>query len=1282
MYSVSDKYLSAIVADSRDMPYRVTLAGYLVLDQSRIPNMTLNESASGNSGIALGTANSTSLTLTLRDAEVVDYNDMLVEPESGLVLPDGTIEWVPLGRFWVTNSSTSNDYTTVTLTCADGMYHLTGKYVSELAYPTTVKAVVNEIIAKTGVNFVGFGSLPDVIIRRNPGEMTYRDAIGFAAGCCGCNARFNREGNLEFFWYSETGNTIERKTQYLDGMTRLNDKPLAVSFEVTGQQETYAVNIVSDGNGGVVATPGTNILEGDTVVLSINPFVNYELATLTASTESGANVTLSKSAEGGYTFVQPDSNVTVTASFRTSASGPFTLTVRAYDGGSIRASGSLFDKGSSPTVYIKADSGYELDSFVTTPANITLSRLGTNASGETLYEFTMPQSDVTISAYFKEQAVAYKINRLIDSDAPCYLLIQNASTGEYIWDATPGTIVSVGVTLGSGYAIDYFDSTVALIQEGANKYTFVMPAEEVSITAYFKMADDVSKSGQYSWLALPANNTPPTSKPYWAVFYKHDPSMPTCQRFYLVWFDSWSATGYESDGYGKRLYNIKFGGYYYCGSQNTGHYPQAWDTSAWSGNGSSGSTIEWYAFVGGYPWAGDPRYTGDYCLLASNIHLYYNDNIIFQMCSNAIQQSTTGYLVDGVDVREKGALGYYKCPDTFGTPAPAANWMIVNSRHSLLMDVDEDGNYTGYGSGWSGLYVVWFDNIAVENVGAVFTNSEEEFYIASVTNGHYVALCDDGGTWGTPRDVGENQVIGLRDPTISEDYISGALGGYYFNGLMAASCNINGSGKLLRYKNDCIICDCESVAPSTYSLRRGISTDYEEITVSYTNPMIYEKTVDSVSALVQGVTYTPAKVKHRGNPAFQAGDIVTVPDKNGTYHTVLIMQQTMTFGGGMNSEITCPGQTKAQADFAANGPITTQIKKAVAQSNAELEQRMSASNALVFAALHKTIGYNEAKIKSIVEWQTVTSSAIASINQTVGRHTASIESHAGLITQNSQAVTRVEQKATELGATLGLVAEYSGFSDVVKVDSTDNMEEWDKSKVYYAYSSETYYVFDSRPLYVLINDGVLNIVADSVSSTASTDTVFLTIDKATITTSGETVKILSPAESTSAWYPTNTPTAFSMASISQRVDANSANLEIVVKNGNVQAGIIMKAINDDDSAIKISADKLDIEGKTLNIKVDATNIEGKVTAEHIDVLGGLTVSKSELSGENQDGDVTTVHAGYVGVFDADGLGFSATGSEVKIVASDGYFMKVYYKGQLHGLAIRNGSVVADVITDE
>ena len=167
MLSVSEAYSRAIISDNRDMPYRITLAGAVTLDRSSVPKMILDESMSGNSSVAIGTSNSATLKLTLKDAAKIDYNDLLVVPESGLMLGNGTIEYVPLGKFWVTDFETSDDYKTLTLTCCDGMYHLTGSYNSKLKYPSTVKAMVREIVAETGIEFSGLDTLPKRIHKKS-----------------------------------------------------------------------------------------------------------------------------------------------------------------------------------------------------------------------------------------------------------------------------------------------------------------------------------------------------------------------------------------------------------------------------------------------------------------------------------------------------------------------------------------------------------------------------------------------------------------------------------------------------------------------------------------------------------------------------------------------------------------------------------------------------------------------------------------------------------------------------------------------------------------------------------------------------------------------------------------------------------------------------------------------------------------------------------------------------------------------------------------------------------
>ena len=85
--------------------------------------------------------------------------------------------------------------------------------------------------------------------------------------------------------------------------------------------------------------------------------------------------------------------------------------------------------------------------------------------------------------------------------------------------------------------------------------------------------------------------------------------------------------------------------------------------------------------------------------------------------------------------------------------------------------------------------------------------------------------------------------------------------------------------------------------------------------INFENPFITSEMADIVWSKVNGVTYTPCKVKWRGNPAVQAGDIVSAIDKNGTAHTVFVMSQQIVIGGGLNSTIECKGKSETTNNF-------------------------------------------------------------------------------------------------------------------------------------------------------------------------------------------------------------------------------------------------------------------------------------------------------------------------------------------------------------------------------
>ena len=994
MLPVSPAFESAITSDSRNVTYRVKLGGAIVLDKSVVTNMVLNESVSSGSGLVAGSSNAAELTLTLRNPDVLEYKGMLVEPESGLVLPDGSTEWVPLGRFWVTNVSTTNDYQTVKLTCADGMYLLSGEYVSNLEYPTSIRAVVHEIISQAGVEFVEPDSWPQVIVRVKPEKLTLRNAIGYAAGCCGKNARFNRQGQLEFTWYTDTGVVIERGMQYLDGMVKLHDKPLQVNFEVSGAKEKYECIILCDKNGSVNATPSKGILEGDTVSLSVRADSGYALDSITAVDAFGKKVALVEDAEGaGYTFIQPDSNVTVTASFKDTSGGPFRLTVRSGGNGSITYAASdteheegydYFDAGEEVALFVTPNEGFAVSSFATTPAGLVITKLGSSEDGEDLYSFIMPNRDVDITVYFgaaTEHAITWEVVHDHTHDT-AYVTITNETSGRAPYNTGDSIVIDISVI--SGYELDRVEGNVSLTQIDENSFRFTMPDHNVHFVVYTKQASGEDQDGSYSFLQSPSYAQPPLSKPYWAVFYNYvvedsgNLSSGVSEKYMLVWFDSWSASG-ASDYDGEKAYTVKLKGYYYCRSREQENQQHSWYTT-WYGNGSANSSITLNVPL--KKW-----HTGD-CLVATNANLYLNGStLIFQKNDTAIGDVQTDWREGGIDIREAGALTFFPCPDTYTTPPPRRYWMMLD--YCYVYKPADTVFASDYVVGVNGKFsYLFFDSVEVENLGEYYSGRYIDIFKLTFQNAVVVRVNQYTGELSSEQVVDEPCYILIQDP---QRYMSGFITGLgileHCSGLRASNFTFNENG-LVFYNNSPIICNCDTPV-RTFSMRSASPVHADTVTLTYTNPLIYEKAASSVQEVIQGMTYTPAKVKHRGNPAIQAGDIVTVPDGKGEDHTVLIMQQTMTFGGGMNSEITCPGQTEETASFNSQNLISVQIKDEITKVYSEMSHEGAAQSAAVISAIYATI----TSVRFFLE--------------------SSIKSVAGDVVNVSEEVTRIEQRLSQ-----------------------------------------------------------------------------------------------------------------------------------------------------------------------------------------------------------------------------------------------------------------------------
>lgn len=269
MYSASEKYISQIISNDRTFYVRVTFNSSLVLTGATIQNIGLEELTNSTDVLTMGCACSNKITINLINAPSdIDYNNASFTAEVGLLIPDKPTtytEWVPLGKFYVSDAETANDFKNLTLTAYDGFYKMTGKFVPT-AYETTLQGLYDDFRTQLYDNcgvVLKERVCPDYAVSVPSLDITYKQAAGYIAGCFGEFARVDRNGELEFAWYTDSGIEIPRGLQYMGGFKRTTKHLLVVTSLSTGTKENPIVR--------GLGTTGTNINYE-------NPYITAEMA--------------------------------------------------------------------------------------------------------------------------------------------------------------------------------------------------------------------------------------------------------------------------------------------------------------------------------------------------------------------------------------------------------------------------------------------------------------------------------------------------------------------------------------------------------------------------------------------------------------------------------------------------------------------------------------------------------------------------------------------------------------------------------------------------------------------------------------------------------------------------------------------------------------------------------------------------------------------------------------------------------------------------------------------
>lgn len=223
-------------------------------------NQTLNEFKysniiNPNNSISIGNTCSSSVTFSIFKPQITLENKDITIFEG--VKGNSGIEYVQIGIFTATKEESNGEYTKYT--AYDKMYKAEKGYFSELTYPSTDKAILEEICTKLGIQLATSITNTHTIIDK-PQGYTMREMIGYMAMLQGGNAAINSDGNLEIKWYKDSGYVLDGHQYYQQGVTFTTSKDFTIrkltcNNTKSGDKETSTITSGSGTTGLSFANP-------------------------------------------------------------------------------------------------------------------------------------------------------------------------------------------------------------------------------------------------------------------------------------------------------------------------------------------------------------------------------------------------------------------------------------------------------------------------------------------------------------------------------------------------------------------------------------------------------------------------------------------------------------------------------------------------------------------------------------------------------------------------------------------------------------------------------------------------------------------------------------------------------------------------------------------------------------------------------------------------------------------------------------------------------------------
>ena len=201
---------------------------------------------------------------------------------------------------------------------------------------------------------------------------------------------------------------------------------ITVSKDTTASV-TYGVSAISVDSGitnGTITAPSVATVSAE-VTLTITPDTGYKLDTITVTKSNNTPITVTANSDGSSSFMMPDEEVTVTATFKLKdytisfnvTSGSITVPETAKMGDTVR-------------LVVSPDAGYGVYSFeIPGVDNLELVSRDTD-TGVEVYTFTMPYQDIKVNVELKETTI-YTI--FYKADSTVTSILYRFSSGDAVF---------------------------------------------------------------------------------------------------------------------------------------------------------------------------------------------------------------------------------------------------------------------------------------------------------------------------------------------------------------------------------------------------------------------------------------------------------------------------------------------------------------------------------------------------------------------------------------------------------------------------------------------------------------------------------------------------------------------------------------------------------------------------------------------------------------------------------------------------------------------------------